>query len=412
MNPLESLASEAARLDAADPLTPLRGRFHHPDPLTPGGDHIIYLTGNSLGLQPRSARRALEERMVQWDSMAVRAWHDADWMDIEASLAELMAPIVGANPAEVAVGGSLTANIHHLMATFYRPADGRTKILMEADAFPSDQYAVASQVDWHGLVPSAEVVMVEGDDDAVLEAIEIHRESLALVLLAGINYYTGRVFDMGRISAAARSAGATVGLDLAHAAGNVPLRLHDWNVDFAAWCGYKYLNGGPGAPAAFFVHEQHHGTEAPRLAGWWGHDPASRFLMPDAFSPAPGAAGWQISTPSVLALAPLEASLSLFREVGFERLVARSRRLTAFLDRAIQEALGTRVRVLTPPERGAQLSLKVEGGRTTFERLSAAGVVCDWREPDVIRAAPVPMYNSFGEMVEFCERLGASLPDS
>lgn len=410
MRDFESLSLEARSLDAKDPLTALRGRFHYPERVGPGVPETIYLTGNSLGLQPRAARRALENRVAQWDALAVRAWHDADWMDLERKLARLMAPIVGARPDEVAVGGSLTANLHHLMATFYRPSGERYQILMEADAFPSDQYAMASQLHWHGVDPKSGIVKISGGDEAIVDALEKGGDSVALVLLAGINYYTGRVFDMQRIAEKARVAGAVVGLDLAHAAGNVELRLHDWDVDFAAWCGYKYLNGGPGAPAAFFVHDQHHHTEAPRLAGWWGHDPDTRFQMPDTFAPAPGAAGWQISTPSVLALAPLETSLSLFEEVGMASLADRSRRLTAFLDRILRETLADGVTILTPPQRGAQLSLQVQGGRETFDRLSASGVVCDWREPDVIRAAPVPSYNTFSELVEFAIRLAAALP--
>lgn len=397
----------ARDLDKADPLSAWRGRFHYPDAPT-----TIYLTGNSLGLQPRSARAAVEARMAEWDSLGVRGWHETDWMTTERALATSMAGIVGARPDEVAVGGTLTGNLHHLMASFYRPADGPTRILMEADAFPSDQYAVASQVRWHGLNPDVEVIAVPGDDEAFCRAIEEHGSTVALVLLAGINYYTGRVYDMRSIVTAARSAGAVVGLDLAHAAGNVELALHEWDVDFAAWCGYKYLNGGPGAPAAFFVHERHHTADTPRLAGWWGHDPTTRFQMPDRFSPAPGAAGWQISTPSILALAPLAASLAMFDELGMDRLVDRSQRITGFLARLVSERLAGAVEIVTPPERGAQLSLRVDGGRGTFERLSALGVVCDWREPDVIRAAPVPLYNTFGEMAEFVEMLLASLPDS
>ncbi|MFT4605856.1 MAG: kynureninase [Rhodothermales bacterium] len=396
----------AGHLDAADPLTAVRGRFHYPDPPT-----TVYLTGNSLGLQPRSARAAIEARMAEWGALGVRGWHETDWMATERDLAASMAGIVGAMPSEVAVGGTLTGNLHNLMAGFYRPEGGRTRILMEADAFPSDQYAVASQVQWHGLDPASEVLAVPGGDAALEQAIERHGSSIALVLLAGANYYTGRVYDMRSIAAATRQAGAVVGLDLAHAAGNVKLNLHNWDVDFAAWCGYKYLNGGPGAPAAFFVHERHHLATTPRLAGWWGHDPETRFRMPDQFSPAPGAAGWQISTPSILALAPLTASLALFDELGMERLSERSQRLTAFLAELVQERLAGSVEIVTPLARGAQLSLRVKGGRGTFDRLSARGVVCDWREPDVIRAAPVPLYNTFSELADFVEMLKGSLPD-
>ena len=407
MTKTHSSHSVARNLDEADPLTAWRGRFHYPDTPT-----TIYLTGNSLGLQPRSARGAIEARMAEWDALGVRGWHETDWMTTERDLAASMARIVGARSAEVAVGGTLTGNLHQLMASFYRPAGGRTRILMEADAFPSDQYAVASQVAWHGLDPATEIIAVPGNDAAFCAAIDEHGSGIALVLLAGINYYTGRVYDMQSITSSARTVGALMGLDLAHAAGNVPMALHDWDVDFAAWCGYKYLNGGPGAPAAFFVHERHHQATTPRLAGWWGHDPETRFEMPDRCSPAKGAAGWQISTPSILALAPLKASLAMFDELGMEDLSQRSQRLTAFLAELVRERLAGAVDIVTPPQRGAQLSLRVRGGRRTFDRLSALGVVCDWREPDVIRAAPVPLYNTFAEMADFVELLLASLPES
>ncbi|MBO6576546.1 MAG: kynureninase [Rhodothermales bacterium] len=396
----------AYELDAGDALWRQRARFLRP------GDDVIYLAGNSLGLQPRGARALLDHRLREWGEAAVLAWHDSDWMEVEDAVAASMARIVGARPHEVAVTGTLTVNLHLLMASFYRPAGTRTAILMEPDAFPSDQYAAAGQAAWHGLTPSEHVLTAEaGTDEGLIEALDRFGDRIALVLLSGVNYYTGRVFDMQRVTEHARAAGCLVGLDLAHAAGNVPLYLHDWDVDFAAWCGYKYLNGGPGAPAALFVHERHHTADLPRLAGWWGHDPASRFQMPDRFLPARGASGWQVSTPSVLALAPLQASMAMFDEVGMPALLEKSRKLTGFLSELIVHK-SPAVEIITPQARGAQLSLKVPGGRATFDALRALGVVCDWREPDVIRVAPTPFYNGFAEMVRFVDRLERALSEA
>ena len=349
--------------------------------------------------------------MRQWEEEAVEAWHDADWMEIDRTLAARSARVVGAHAHEVAVGGTLTGNLHVLMASFFRPAGDRTKILMEAGAFPSDRYAAAGQLGWHGLDPASHLLEAP-DTESLLSAIEKKGQEIALVLLAGINYYDGRCFDMAAITRAAQARGAVMGLDLAHAAGNVPLRLHEWGPDFAAWCGYKYLNGGPGAPAGLFVHERHHDTSRPRLAGWWGHDLDTRFAMPARFKPAAGAAGWQISTPPVLGLAPLEASLAMFDEAGMDRIARKSAELTGFLETELGERLAGRVEILTPAARGAQLSLRVAGGKAVFERLGELGVVCDWREPDVIRVAPAPLYNRFSEMIAFVDRLEQALDQS
>ncbi len=359
----------------------------------------------------RSAQRAIEERLSEWAQRGVTGWRDAGWMTVEARLAKLSARIVGAAPAEVAVGGTLTGILHRLMTTFYRPSGSRKRILMENSPFPSDRYAAASQARLHGLDPGETIIIAPspGSNAGLLDILERCGEEIALVLLGGVNYYDGVAYDVPRIVSAARASGCVVGLDLAHAAGNVPLCLHDWDVDFAAWCGYKYLNGGPGAPAAFFVHERHHGTGRPRLAGWWGHDPDSRFDMPPDFRPAMGAAGWQISTPSIIALAPLHESLTLFDQVGMEAIVAKSRRLTGYLDQLIRSRLDGRVEITTSAHRGAQLSLRLENGAAVFSRLATLGVICDWREPDTIRVAPAPLYNSFLEMVDFVDRLSDAI---
>jgi kynureninase len=373
----------------------------------------VYLAGNSLGLQPRGVKRQLEARLAEWQEMAVNGWHQADWMSADGHIARRMAKIVGAREDEVAVSGTLTGNLHMLMASFYRPAGTRTKILMEATCFPSDRYAASSQIAWHGLDPNEHLISPESPtpSDTILQTLEREGNRVALVLVAGVNYLSGEVMDMAAITAAARGAGCMVGLDLAHAAGNVPMQLHDWKVDFAAWCGYKYLNGGPGAPAAYFVHERHHRAKQDRLAGWWGHHLDSRFQMPADFVPSKGAAGWLVSTPPILGLAALEASSVMFDEVGMERLARKSTRLTAYLDALVRQRLSDHVEIVTPASRGAQLSLRIRGGRRVFESLRTLGVMCDWREPDIVRVAPAPFYNSFGDLIQFADRLqNAILP--
>lgn len=351
---------------------------------------------------------------MEWEEMAVNGWHHADWMRADGLIARRMARIVGARDHEVAVSGTLTGNLHMLMASFYKPAGARTKILMEGTCFPSDRYAASSQIAWHGLDPQEHLISPESttSTEDILYTIEREGDRVALVLVAGLNYLSGEVLDMAAITGAARDAGCKVGLDLAHAAGNVPMQLHDWEVDFAAWCGYKYLNGGPGAPGAFFVHEDHHHDDLDRLAGWWGHNLESRFQMPPEFAPSKGAAGWLTSTPPVLGLAPLEASTALFEEVGMERLTEKSTRLTAYLDALVRLRLPGDVEIVTPASRGAQLSLRVSGGRRVFENLQTLGVICDWREPDIIRVAPAPFYNSFGDLIQFADRLQEAIREA
>jgi kynureninase len=391
----------------------MRERFHIPR-ADDGSEHT-YLCGNSLGLQPADAAAAVEEVLTSWAGKAVdghfRGPHA--WLTYHERLAADMAAIAGARAAEVTVMNGLTLDLHLLMISFYRPTPTRFRILMEAKAFPSDRYAVVSQLRLHGIDPAAGLVEIAPrPGETVVRTADIEEllrregSSIALVLLAGVNYYTGQAFRMDRITAAARAAGCMTGYDLAHAAGNIPLHLHDWDVDFAAWCSYKYLNGGPGAPAAVFVHERHaRAAELPRLAGWWGHDRATRFLMGPDFQPAEGAEGWQVSNQPVLSMAPLRASLEIFREAGMDRLRARSLELTGLLEDLLRRRAGPDCEIITPAdsaERGCQLSLRFRrDGRRVFETLMKEGVVCDWREPEVIRLAPVPLYNTPAD-VERC----------
>ncbi|HUO81751.1 MAG TPA: kynureninase, partial [Gammaproteobacteria bacterium] len=327
------------------------------------------------------------------------------------------AALVGAEPLEVVHMNTLTVNLHLLMVSFYRPDPGRYRILIEKPAFPSDRYAAESQVRFHGFDPAEALIEIgprDGEhyirDDDIIELIEREGRSIALVLLPGVQYYSGQLFDLLAIARTARAQGCVVGLDLAHAAGNVPLRLHDWNVDFAAWCNYKYLNAGPGAVAACFVHARHaRRFDLPRFAGWWGHDKATRFQMGPEFSPMAGAEGWQISNPPILSLAPLIASLEIFQRAGLDALREKSRALTGFLEYLLRARLAERVDILTPRDpasRGCQLSLRCRGGRSLHGALEHNGIVGDWREPDVIRVAPVPSYNTFGEVFRFVETLG------
>jgi kynureninase len=401
---------EAARArDAADPASARRAEFFFPR--TPDGREVTYLCGNSLGLQPRRAAADVAAFMGEWQSLGVLGYHDpgADWLNLHERLAPTAAALVGARPLEAVVMHSLTINLHLLMASFYRPDRERNVILIERGAFPSDRYAVASQIRWHGLEPADALVQVGArpgepllrHEDLVAEIRRLGPR-LALVLLPGVQYLTGQRLDIAALTAEAQRVGAVAGFDLAHAAGNLPLALHDWNVDFAAWCSYKYLNGGPGATAGAFVHERHFGSSAPRLAGWWGNDLDTRFEMAEPFRPYRGAAGWQVSNHPLLGMVPLQASFALFAEAGIPGLRARSIQLTGWLESLLDERLGERIEILTPrdPEaRGAQLSVRLRGtrgsGRALFDGMLARGLTCDWREPDVIRLAPAPMYNSY-----------------
>ncbi|HEV8699796.1 MAG TPA: kynureninase [Candidatus Polarisedimenticolia bacterium] len=408
----------ARELDAADPLGRFRDGFEIP--AGADGKPAAYLCGHSLGLMPKGARPLVDSEMEDWARLGVAGHFAAGnpWYSYHERFRESGARLVGGRPGDVVMMNSLTVNLHLMMATFYRPAGGRHAILIEAGAFPSDRYAVASQVRHHGFDPEASLILARPrPEESVLRTEDLERlieergAEIALVLLPGVQYRTGEVLDTGRLSAAARRQGCRVGLDLAHAVGNVPLRLDEWGVDFAVWCSYKYLNAGPGAVGGCFVHARH-GAEPtlPRLAGWWGNDPETRFAMPDEFVPRAGADGWQVSNPPILSMAPLLASLTLFEEAGLESLRARSVRLTGYLLSLIDHVGAARFDVLTPREparRGCQVSLRVRrGARDLVEALAASGVVCDFREPDVLRVSAAPLYNRFHDVWRFAQVLG------
>lgn len=414
-----SLAS-AAQLDAADPLASFRQEFHLPP--GPDGQPCAYFCGNSLGLMPKAARAAAEQEFEAWERLGVEGHFQAPsfWMHYHDTLTEATARLVGAQPLEVVVMNNLTVNLHLLLVSFYRPTATRYKILMEGGAFPSDQYAIESQARLHGLDPAqviVELVPRPGEHTLRTEDIEAKiaelGDSLATVLIGGVNYYTGQAFDMAAIAKAGHAVGAYVGFDLAHAAGNLELHLHDWDVDFACWCTYKYLNSGPGGTSGVFVHERFaQRPDLVRLAGWWGHDPAVRFQMKKGFQPMPGAAGWQLSNAQIFPMALHRASLAIVdRAGGMAALRRKSEQLTARLENLIL-ALGlpkSKLEIITPTDpaqRGCQLSVLVhERGRELFDFLAAQGIIADWREPNVIRLAPVPLYNSFEDV----HRVGEAL---
>src|SRR5213596_1740902 len=409
----------ARQLDAEDPLRDFRKKFHLP--LGPDGGPLIYFAGNSLGLMPKAARTVVERELDVWAKRALDAHHAADtpWYSYHETLREPTARLVGAQANEVICMNSLTVNLHLMMATFYRPTKSRFKILMEEPAFPSDTYAIKTQIMHHGLDPQNGLILTrprKGEftvrTEDILDVIEQHADQLVVVMFAGVNFFTGQLFDIAEITAAARKHGIIAGFDLAHAIGNVPLLLHDWNVDFAVWCSYKYLNAGPGAVAGAFVHERHAtNTKLPRLAGWFGNDPNTRFrlhLEPE-FVPVPSADGWQISNPPIFSMAPLRASLAIFDEAaGLEPLRAKSIKLTGYLQFLLESNHGDkRFTVITPGEmdaRGCQLSILVhEHPKELFRKLQAAGVKCDFREPNVVRVAPTPLYNTFREVWRFAK---------
>lgn len=418
----------AERMDADDPLRNFRERFHMP--LTPSGEAAVYFTGNSLGLQPKAARAYIEQELDDWARLAVEGHLHAKnpWLSYHEFLTEQMARVVGAKPIETVVMNSLTVNLHLMMVSFYRPTKDRYKIVIEKGAFPSDRYAVESQLKFHGnrnanfsspaTLPDAQALIEltprEGEatlrTEDIVETIEREGDSIALVLLGGVNYYTGQAFDMKAITEAGHRAGAVVGFDLAHAAGNLELHLHDWDVDFAVWCSYKYLNAGPGAVAGAFIHERHANSfDLPRFAGWWGHDKETRFLMGPDFKPMPGAEGWQISNPPIFQMAALRSSLEIFDEAGMPNLRAKSEKLTGYLESLLGQIRDERISLITPSEpnaRGCQLSIRVKSAdKNLFTAITDRGIVADWREPDVIRVAPVPLYNSFTDVFRFAETL-------
>jgi kynureninase len=413
----------AQQLDDEDPLRPFRDQFHLP--LGNNGAPLIYFAGNSLGLMPKSAKKIVEQELHDWADLGVDAHLKAKtpWYSYHETLREPAAQLVGAQPIEVICMNSLTVNLHLMMATFYRPTKSRFKILMEDPAFPSDTYAIKTQIVHHGLSAKDALILARRRSgeftvrtEEILDLIEKHAEELAVILIGGVNFFTGQLFDIPTITAAAQKHGITVGLDLAHAIGNVPLSLHDWKVDFAVWCSYKYLNAGPGAVAGAFVHERHAtNTNLPRLAGWFGNDPNTRFRLQleSEFIPVPSADGWQISNPPILSMAPLLASLAIFEEAGMDALRQKSIKLTNYLQFLLEDGgASKRFNVITPreaDERGCQLSIQAqEHPKELFAKLEAAGVKCDFREPNVIRAAPTPLYNTFHEVWRFANILHCS----
>ncbi len=409
---------QARELDRQDPLRRFRDEFWLPT--GPDGEPRLYLVGNSLGLQPRRTAEYVRQELETWQRLGVRGHFESEhpWMPYHELLTPTMANLVGALPEEVVMMNSLTTNLHLMLATFYRPTQKRHALVLEYHAFPSDYHALESQIRWHGLVPDQSLVTLRPRYGAhaftmqdVEQLMEDHGEEIAVLLLPGVQYYTGQLLPIEEITALAHRRDVVVGFDLAHAAGNVELKLHEWDVDFAVWCSYKYLNSGPGSVGGCFIHQRHAtNIELPRLAGWWGHDKETRFLMDNEFRPMPTAEGWQVSNPPILSMAAIRAALDVFTEAGgMPPLVAKSKRLTDFLQQELESRLGDRVKIITPASRGCQLSLEMvdqtERGKVIAEQLKQSGVDVDWRAPNVIRVAPVPLYNTFEDVVQFAEIL-------
>ncbi|MGA9509878.1 MAG: kynureninase [Candidatus Sulfotelmatobacter sp.] len=421
-----SSEDSAVAMDERDPLRNYRERFLFPK--NANGDNCVYLCGHSLGLQPKTATEYIEQGLKDWAELGVEGHFQAAnaWMPYHRLLTDQTAALVGAKPIEVVVMNSLTVNLHLMMVSFYRPTPARHKIVVEKGAFPSDQYAVKSQIAFHGYDPASSLIELSplpGEscvrDEEINFLIERSGDGIALILLGGVNYATGQAFDMAGITRAGHAKGCAVGFDMAHAAGNLYLRLHDWGPDFAVWCSYKYLNGGPGCAAGCFVHERHaRSFDLPRFSGWWGHDEQSRFEMGPTFQAMPGAEGWQLSNPSIISQAALRASMQIFQEADMERLRAKSVMLTGYLEFLLNKILldqkfSSSFSIVTPQEsdrRGAQLSIRIpQNGRTLCQRLTQGGVVGDWREPDTYRVAPVPLYNSYRDVFRFVQRFAAAI---
>ena len=422
MSETVTLSREYAReLDENDPLRKYRSEFHFPRQAD--GRPYTYLCGNSLGLQPKRTKDAVLQELHDWEKLGVEGHFHAKnpWMPYHNFLTNAMAKVVGAHLEEVIVMNTLSANLHFMMVSFYRPEGDRNKILIESDAFPSDRYATASQIRFHGLDPDECLIQMkprEGETclrrEDIAALIESEGEKIALILLGNTNYYTGQYFNMKEITAWGHAKGCMVGFDCAHAAGNLPLNLHDSGCDFAVWCNYKYLNSGPGGMGGAFVHQRHLGkTAIPRFEGWWGHDETTRFKMRDDFQPMPTAEAWQLSNPPILAMAAVWASLQIFEEAGIENLRKKSIRLTQFLEDLVNSLGEDVIHIITPSDpdqRGAQLSIQVRNAdKNLFQKISEAGVIADWREPDVIRVAPAPLYNSFEDVFDFFEILKKSI---
>ena len=413
----KNTANFALELDAKDELRNYRNEFHIP--LQKNGDPHVYMCGNSLGLQPKRTKQFLNQELDDWATFGVEGHFHAKnpWLPYHEFLAESYAKIVGAKNSEVVAMNTLTVNLHLMMVSFYRPTQKRHKIIIEGDAFPSDIYAVESQIKHHGFLPESSLIKLRPRDgesairtEDISAIIEREGDEIALIMLGGVNYYTGQVFDFEKITKIAHNKGINVGFDLAHAAGNIKLELHKWGVDFAVWCSYKYLNSGPGSVAGAFVHEKHHNTNLPRFAGWWGHNKEDRFKMPDKFNPIISAEGWQLSNPPILSLAAIRASLSIFDEVGMDKLVSKSKKLTDYLVFLLNSIESDRIEIITPEERGCQLSIRVNNGdKKLFDSITVKGVIADWREPDVIRVAPIPLYNSFQDVFNFYSLLKEEL---
>ena len=406
----------ALEQDKKDPLAHFRGRFHFP--VTESGDPFIYFCGNSLGLQPDTAEQYIKEELDAWKKLGVEGHLNAKrpWLPYHELLTEYTAEIAGALEKEVVVMNSLTVNLHLLMTSFYRPSGKRKKILIENNAFPSDRYAVQSQLKIHGNHPKEDLMILNPDQGETItthwisDCFEHHGDKIAMVLIGGVNYYSGQAFDMEAITRKAHEYNCLVGFDLAHGAGNLHLKLHDWGVDFAAWCGYKYLNGGPGAPSGVFIHERHLGkSDIPRFEGWWGHDKSTRFQMLDEFVPTASVEAWQLSNPPIFSMAPLLASLELFHEAGIENLRKKSEKLTSYLENLLENELEDEIEIITPKsieDRGCQLSLRLKTAiPNIMDELHRQGILADWREPDVVRIAPVPLYNTFKDCYQFAQRM-------
>jgi kynureninase len=406
----------AKQLDEHDPLDSFRKQFHIPK--IASGKEAVYFCGHSLGLQPVTVQNYIEQILDSWKTLGIEGYScgNSPWLYYSESLKPKIGKIVGARTSEVAIMHTLTINLHLLMVSFYKPTRQKYKILIESHAFPSDQYAIKSQIQFHGYDPTTALLEIQprnGETCIRTEDIEslLDREgsAIALVLLGGVNYLTGQFLEIQKITQRAHSYGCLVGFDLAHAVGNVPLALHNWNVDFAVWCNYKYINAGPAAVAACFVHEKYaESFDLPRFAGWWGNDIKTRFLMKPDFHPATGAEGWQVSNANTLSLASLAASLDIFEAVGMERLIAKSKRLNGYLEFLLEDLGKEHLTILTPrnpDQRGCQLSLRMKKDKSLIEKLKKRGVFCDWREPDVLRVAPVPLYNRFIEIFDFVQIL-------
>lgn len=407
----------ALQLDREDELSRFRESFHIPKHLT--GEESIYLCGNSLGLQPKQTKSYIDQELKDWAELGVEGHFHAEnpWMPYHEFLAKTTAEIVGAHPHEVVIMNTLTTNLHLMMVSFYRPEGKRKKIIIEADAFPSDRFAVASQLSFHGADPVQDLILWQprpGEHTPRMEDLEQlliqHGDEVALIMVGAVNYYTGQFFNLKSITALGHQHGCVVGFDCAHGAGNVDLKLHDSGADFAVWCTYKYLNSGPGSLGGCFIHERHaNNPDLPRFSGWWGHNKETRFKMRDAFDPMYGAEGWQLSNPPILSMAAIKSSLDLFAEASFSKLRKKSIKLTNYLEYLLHDISGDRVSIITPVnavDRGCQLSLAVKNAdKSLFEKITKRGVIADWREPDVIRIAPVPLYNSFEDCWKFVEIL-------